>query len=91
MAASGGSTNAVIDLLAIAHERGVDFTIQDFDAISRRTPVICDLKPGGHYAASTLYEAGGTGLVLKRLIDGGYLDGAALTVTGRPRARSART
>jgi len=83
VAASGGSTNAVLHLLAIAHERGVDFTIRDFDAISRRTPVICDLKPGGHYAASTLHEAGGTGLVLKRLIDGGYLDGAALTVTGR--------
>ena len=83
VAASGGSTNAVLHLLAIAHERGVGFTIQDFDAISRRTPVICDLKPGGHYAASTLYEAGGTGLVLKRLIDGGYLDGTALTVTGR--------
>jgi dihydroxy-acid dehydratase len=83
VAASGGSTNAVLHLLAIAHERGIDFTIRDFDAISRRTPVICDLKPGGHYAASTLHEAGGTGLVLKRLIDGGYVDGAALTVTGR--------
>jgi len=83
VAASGGSTNAVLHLLAIAHERGIDFTIADFDAISRRTPVICDLKPGGRYAASTLHEAGGTGLVLKRLIDGGYLDGTARTVTGR--------
>jgi dihydroxy-acid dehydratase len=83
VAASGGSTNAVLHLLAIAHERGIDFTIQDFDTVSRRTPVICDLKPGGQYAASTLYEAGGTGLVLKRLIEGGYLDGTALTVTGR--------
>ncbi len=83
VAASGGSTNAVLHLLAIAHERRLDFSIDDFDAISRRTPVICDLKPGGAYAATALHDAGGTGIVLKRLIDGGHLDGSALTVTGR--------
>jgi dihydroxy-acid dehydratase len=83
VAASGGSTNAVLHLLAIAHERRLDFTIDDIDEISRQTPVICDLKPGGAYAASALHEAGGTAIVLKRLIDGGFMDGSALTVTGR--------
>jgi dihydroxy-acid dehydratase len=83
VAASGGSTNAVLHLLAIAHERRLDFSLDDFDAVSRRTPVICDLKPGGAYAANALHEAGGSGIVLKHLIDGGYVDGSAMTVTGR--------
>ena len=58
VAASGGSTNAILHLLAIAHERGIDFTIRDFDAISRRTPVICDLKPGGRWLARSTRQAG---------------------------------
>jgi dihydroxy-acid dehydratase len=82
VAASGGSTNAVLHLLALAHEVGVDFDLDDIDEISRRTPLICDLKPGGAFAASSLHEAGGTPLVLRRLIESGHVDGTALTVTG---------
>lgn len=83
VAASGGSTNAVLHLLALAAEAGVEFTIDDIDRISRRTPLIGDLLPGGKYAAVDLYRAGGIGLLTRRLIDGGYIDGSALTVTGR--------
>ena len=83
VAASGGSTNAVLHLIAVAREVGVDFTLDDIDAISRRTPLLCDLKPAGRFAAYHLYEAGGIGLLTKRLIEGGYVDGSALTVTGR--------
>lgn len=83
VAASGGSTNAVLHLLALAHEAEVQLTLSDVDEISRRTPLICDLKPGGHYAASALHEAGGTALVLQRLIESGHVDGSALTITGR--------
>jgi dihydroxy-acid dehydratase len=81
--ASGGSTNAVLHLLAMAHEAGVQLSIDDFDAISRTTPLICDMKPGGRYVAVDLDQAGGTPLVAKRLIEGGQIDGASLTVTGR--------
>jgi len=83
VAASGGSTNAVLHLLAMANEVKVDFTIDDIDRISRRTPLLCDLLPGGRFAAADLHAAGGIGLLTKRLIDGGYVDGAAMTVTGR--------
>jgi dihydroxy-acid dehydratase len=83
VAASGGSTNAVLHLLALAHEARIDFTLSDIDDISRRTPLICDLKPGGKYAASSLHDAGGTAIVLRRLIESGHIDGTALTVTGR--------
>jgi dihydroxy-acid dehydratase len=83
VAASGGSTNAVLHLLALAREVGVDLTLDDIDAVSRRTPLLCDLLPGGRYAAVDLHRAGGIALVLKRLLDGAYLDGSALTVTGR--------
>lgn len=83
VAASGGSTNAVLHLLAVAHEAKVNLSLSDVDEISRRTPLICDLKPGGQYAASALHDAGGTAIVLQRLIDGGYIDGTTLTVTGR--------
>ena len=83
VAATGGSTNAVLHLLAIAREAGVELTIDDFDRISARTPLIADLKPGGRFVASDLYRAGGIQLVAKRLIDGGLLHGDAITVSGK--------
>jgi dihydroxy-acid dehydratase len=83
VAASGGSTNAVLHLIALAREVGVDLTVDDIDRISRRTPLLCDLKPGGRFAAPELHRAGGIGLLTRRLIEGGYVDGSALTVTGR--------
>ncbi len=83
VAASGGSTNAVLHLLALAREVGVELALDDIDRISRRTPLLCDLKPGGRFAAVELHRAGGIALLTKRLIDGGFVDGDALTVTGR--------
>ena len=83
VAATGGSTNAVLHLLSLAAEAGIDLDIDDFDAISRRTPLIADLRPGGRYVAVDLYRAGGARLVLKRLIDGGFIDGGQLTPSGR--------
>ncbi|HEV2076082.1 MAG TPA: dihydroxy-acid dehydratase, partial [Thermoleophilaceae bacterium] len=83
VAATGGSTNAVLHLLAVAHEAGVRLEIDDFDRISRRTPLIADLKPGGRFVATDLYRAGGLRLVAQRLIEGGLMDAGALTVTGR--------
>jgi dihydroxy-acid dehydratase len=83
VAASGGSTNAVLHLLALAREVGVDLALDEIDRISRRTPLLCDLKPGGRFAAVELYRAGGIALLTRRLLDGGYVDGDALTVTGR--------
>ena len=80
---SGGSTNGVLHLLAIAREAGVPLEIDEFDAISERTPLLCDLQPGGRYAATDLYEAGGVPLVLKRMLEAGVLNGDAETVTGR--------
>ncbi|MBX6753567.1 dihydroxy-acid dehydratase [Thermorudis peleae] len=86
--ATGGSTNAVLHLIAIAKEVGIDISIDDFDAISRRTPIIADLKPWGKYLAWSLYKAGGTKLVVKKLIDAGLIDGSALTVTGETLAEA---
>jgi dihydroxy-acid dehydratase len=83
VAGSGGSTNAVLHLLAVAREMGVELSIDDFDAISERTPLLCDLKPGGRYVAVDLYEAGGVPLFARRLLDAGLLHEDALTVTGR--------
>src|SRR6202049_3364274 len=83
VAASGGSTNAVLHLLALAREVGVELHIDDIDRISRRTPLLCDLKPGGRFAAVELHRAGGIGVLTRRLIEGGYVDGDVLTVTGR--------
>src|SRR5579884_411656 len=83
VAMSGGSTNAVLHLLAVAREAGVPLTIDDFDRISERTPLLCDLKPGGSYVATDLYEAGGVGVVLSRLAEAGLLHRDAITVTGR--------
>src|SRR6184192_4937537 len=83
VAASGGSTNAVLHLLALSREVGLELDIDDIDRISRRTPLLCDLKPGGRFAAVELHRAGGIALLTQRLIEGGYVDGDALTVTGR--------
>ena len=83
VAATGGSTNAVLHLLAIAHTAGVSFVIDDFERISARVPLIADLKPGGRFVATDLFEAGGTPLVARRLLDAGILKPGALTVTGR--------
>lgn len=83
VATSGGSTNGVLHLLAVARELGVGLEIDEFDAISERTPLLCDLQPGGRYVATDLYEAGGVPLVLKRLLEAGVLHGDAMTVTGR--------
>jgi dihydroxy-acid dehydratase len=83
VATTGGSTNAVLHLLAVAQETGVRLTIDDFDKINRKVPLLADLKPGGRFMAADLYAAGGTTLVAKRLLDAGILHGNQLTVTGR--------
>jgi dihydroxy-acid dehydratase len=83
VAASGGSTNAVLHLLALAREVGVPLTIDDFDAISRRTPLFADLKPGGRYVAVDLDRAGGIPLLAQRLISAGLVDGKQMTPSGR--------
>ncbi len=82
-ATSGGSTNVVLHLLAVAHEMGVPLGIDEFEAVSERTPLLCDLQPGGQYVATELYEAGGVPLVLARLKEAGLLNADAPTVTGR--------
>ncbi len=89
VAATGGSTNAVLHLLAIAKEAGVELTLDDFDRVSARTPLIADLKPAGRFVATDLHHAGGSLLVMKRLIDGGSLKGDVPTVTGRTLAEEA--
>ncbi len=83
VAATGGSTNSVLHLLAIANEAKIPLTIDDFDRISSHVPIIADLKPGGRFVATDLYAAGGTPLVAKRLVDAKILRGDAITVTGR--------
>ena len=80
---SGGSTNGVLHLLAVANEAGIELTIDDFDRISERTPLLGDLKPGGRFVAKDLFEAGGVGVLAKRLDEAGVLHRDALTVTGR--------
>src|SRR5204863_219889 len=87
---SGGSTNAVLHLLAVAREAGVDLDIDDFDRIASRTPLVCDLKPGGQYVAVDLFKAGGVGVVAQRLLDAGLLHDDAPTVTGRTIGEHAR-
>ena len=81
--AIGGSTNAVLHLLAIAHAAGVPLALDDFEAIRARVPVLCDLKPSGRYVATDLHRAGGVQQVMKMLLDHGLLHGDALTITGR--------
>ena len=83
ISATGGSTNAVLHLLAMAKEVGVELSLDDFDQVSRKTPVIADLRPWGTYTAWELYEAGGTPLVAKRLLEAGLLYGEEKTLTGR--------
>jgi len=89
VAATGGSTNAVLHLLAIANEAKLPLSIDDFDQISSRTPIIADLKPGGRFVATDLYAAGGTALIAKRMIEAGLLNGDAITVSGRTLAQEA--
>jgi dihydroxy-acid dehydratase len=89
VATTGGSTNAVLHLLAIAREAGIPLSIDDFDRISSRTPILADLKPGGRFVATDLYAAGGTPLVAKRMLEAGLLKGDAITVTGRYLAEEA--
>ena len=83
VATTGGSTNAVLHLLAIASEAGIKLSIDDFDKINRKVPLLADLKPGGRFTAADLYAAGGTTLVAKRLLDGGLLHANQPTVSGR--------
>jgi dihydroxy-acid dehydratase len=89
VAATGGSTNAVLHLLALAREVGIPLGIDDFDAVSRRTPQWADLKPGGRFTAVDLGNAGGTGIVAKRLLAAKLVDGSALTPSGRTFAEEA--
>ncbi len=89
VASSGGSTNAVLHLLAVAREAGVELGLDDFDRISARTPLLADLRPGGRFTAPDLYRAGGTRLLARRLLEAGLLHGDALTVTGKTIAEEA--
>jgi dihydroxy-acid dehydratase len=90
VAATGGSTNAVLHLLAIAREAGVELEIDDFDRISSRTPLLADLKPGGRFVANDLYNAGGIQLVANRLLEAGLLHADAMTVTAKTLGEAAR-
>jgi dihydroxy-acid dehydratase len=90
VAATGGSTNAVLHLPAIAHECGIDFDIFEVGKIFARTPYLADMKPGGKYVAKDLYEAGGVQMILKILLDAGFIHGDCLTVTGKTMAENLR-
>ena len=83
VSATGGSTNAALHIPAIAHEAGIAFHLDDVAAVFARTPLIADLMPGGRYLARDLYHVGGVGVVMRELLNGGYLHGDALTFTGR--------
>ena len=83
IAATGGSTNGVLHLLAIAHEAGIELTIDDFDTIASRTPIVADIKPGGRFVATDLFKAGGTSLVARELVNAGLVHGDARGVDGR--------
>jgi dihydroxy-acid dehydratase len=89
IAASGGSTNGVLHTLAFAREAGIPFTIDDIEAISRATPLLCDLKPSGRFVATDMHRAGGIPLLAQRLLEGNLLHGDAITVTGRTLAEEA--
>src|ERR1700690_542486 len=89
VACTGGSTNAVLHLLAISREAGVPLQIDDFQKVSERTPLLCDLKPSGKYVAADVDKAGGIPVIAKRLLDGKLADGSALTVTGKTFAEEA--
>src|SRR5207253_8123893 len=83
VATTGGSTNAVLHLVAIAHEAGIELSLSDFDRISARTPLLADLKPSGRFVATDLHAAGGSPLVAKRLVEAGAINGKSPTVTGQ--------
>ncbi len=83
VAATGGSTNAALHLPAIANEAGIKFDLFDVAAIFKRTPYLASLKPGGQFVAKDMWEAGGVPMLMRALLDGGYIDGTCLTVTGR--------
>jgi dihydroxy-acid dehydratase len=89
VATTGGSTNAVLHLIAIAREAGLELELADFDRISTRVPLFVDLKPSGRFVATDLHAAGGSPLVARRLVDAGAIDGSARTVTGRSLAEEA--
>src|SRR5262245_4672588 len=89
VAGTGGPTNAVLHLLAMAREAEVPLTIDDFNKICARTPIFADLKPGGRFMAVDVDKAGGIGVIAKRLVEGKYVDGSAMTVTGRTFAEEA--
>jgi len=91
VAASGGSTNAALHLPAIAHECGIEFTLFDVAEVFKKTPYIADLKPGGRYVAKDLFEVGGIPLLMKTLLDSGYLHGDCMTVTGRTIAENLKS
>jgi dihydroxy-acid dehydratase len=91
VAASGGSTNAALHLPAIAHECGIAFTLFDVAEVFKRTPYIADLKPGGRYVAKDMFEVGGIPLLMKTLLDNGYLHGECMTVTGRTIAENLKS
>jgi dihydroxy-acid dehydratase len=88
VAATGGSTNAVLHLLALARDADIELSVDDFDEISRRTPLLVDLKPSGRYVAADVHKAGGIQLIAQRLVEGGYCDGSQLTVTGQSLAEA---
>jgi dihydroxy-acid dehydratase len=89
--ATGGSTNAVLHLLAVAHEAGVELALDDFDRVSARTPLLADMRPWGRFTAPDLGRAGGIMIVMRRLLEAGVIDGGAMTVTGRSIGEEART
>ena len=91
VAASGGSTNAALHLPAIAHECGIEFTLFDVAEVFKRTPYVADLKPGGRYVAKDMFEAGGVPLLMKTLLDHGFLHGNCMTVTGRTIAQNLKS
>src|SRR3546814_4893071 len=84
--ATGGSTNAVLHILAIAHAAGVEWTIDDFERVRQRVPVICDLKPSGHFLAVDFHKAGGVPQVMKLLLNAGLINGDCITFTGQTSA-----
>jgi dihydroxy-acid dehydratase len=88
VAATGGSTNAALHLPAIAHEAGIRFTLDDLAEVWARTPLIADLRPGGTYVAKDIYDIGGVPVILRALLDGGYLHGECLTVSGQTLAEA---
>src|SRR5258708_12722522 len=91
VAASGGSTNAALHLPAIAHECGIKFDLFDVAEIFKKTPYIADLKPGGRYVAKDMFEVGGIPLLMKTLLDNGFMHGDCLTVTARTIAKHLTT